>query len=233
MMRALDPEVHTAVFEAIRPLLPPPPQHPLGCHRPRIPDEICFRGLLIRIVTGVAWETIEFLLDYQVSDTTLRARRDEWIRAGVFDRLVDHARRAYDRVIGFDTTHVTIDGSAHLAPCGGPGTGIGPGQRGRRGWKWCTGIDANGIPLGWSIDAANRQDYALLQPTLDNIIANDTVDTITNLDLDRGFRYPSLPERLAGYPIHHVNVIPRNPPGGGRVPLVGFGQRWVGERTHA
>lgn len=94
MMRALDPEVSDAVFAAIEGLLPVPPPHPLGCHRPRVPDRVVFRGFLTRLVTGAAWTTIEFLLDHQVSDTTLRTRRDEWIRAGVFDQLVTEARHA-------------------------------------------------------------------------------------------------------------------------------------------
>ena len=33
----------------------------------------------------------------QVSDTTLRARRDEWIDAGVFEKLKDEALAAFDR----------------------------------------------------------------------------------------------------------------------------------------
>jgi transposase len=233
MMRALDHEVHDAVFATIKALLPPPPPHPLGCHRPRVPDRLCFQGLLIRIVTGAAWETIEFLLDYQVSDTTLRTRRNEWVSAGVFDDLVAEARRAYDRLIGLDTTHVIIDGSDHLAPRGGPGTGTGPAQRGRLGWKWCSGVDAAGIPLAWTLDGANRNDYKMLQPTLNAISADPNQLRIGTLHLDRGFGYKSLPERLRGYDINALDVIPRNQPGQGRVQLVGFGRRWIAERTHS
>lgn len=233
MMRALDPEVHDAVFEAIRGLLPDPPVHPLGCHRPRISDRVCFRGLLIRVVTGSSWETIEFLMDYEVSDTTLRTRRNEWIDAGVFDRLLAEALAAYHRIIGLDPTHVTIDGSEHCAPCGGEGTAVGPKQHGRLGWKWCAGVDTNGIPIGWTLDGANRQDYRLLQPTLDEITTHHATDIIGTLHLDRGFGYPSLPDRIAGYRINTVNVIPRNQPGQGRTQLVGFGRRWVAERTHS
>ncbi len=36
----------------------------------------------------------------QVSDTTLRGRRNEWVAAGVFDALVAEALAAYDRIIG-------------------------------------------------------------------------------------------------------------------------------------
>lgn len=233
MMRALDPEVSDAVFAAIEGLLPASPAHPLGCHRPRVPDKVVFRGILTRLVTGAAWTTIEFLLDHEVSDTTLRARRDEWIRAGVFDQLVTEARQAYDLIIGLDTTVVVIDGSHHPAPCGGEGTGITPLGRGRLGWKWCTAVDTQGIPLGWSIDGANRNDYRMLTPTLDTVLADPNNLKITALHLDRGFGYQSLPDRLAGYDIAHVDVIARNQRGQGRIPLVGFGRRWVAERTHA
>jgi transposase len=44
-MRALDQEVVDVVWQAVEPLLPPPAEtHPLGCHRPRVPDRLCFRG---------------------------------------------------------------------------------------------------------------------------------------------------------------------------------------------
>jgi hypothetical protein len=52
-MRALDPEVVDAVWKTIKPTLPRrPDRHPLGCHRPRVPDRLCFWGILIRLVVG-------------------------------------------------------------------------------------------------------------------------------------------------------------------------------------
>lgn len=54
---------------------------------------------MIRLTSGSSWVDIEAILDHQVSDTTLRARRDEWIAAGVFDQLVEEALAAYDRII--------------------------------------------------------------------------------------------------------------------------------------
>ena len=53
--------------------------HPLGCHRPRVPDRICLWAMLVRLVTGCSWVDAERLVGGTVSDTTLRARRDEWI----------------------------------------------------------------------------------------------------------------------------------------------------------
>ena len=117
-MRALDPEVMDAMWAAGEPLLPVSgDDHPLGCHNPRIADRVCFEGILIRLVTGCSWVTAERLIAHQASDTTLRARRDEWVDAGVFDALADEALRAYDRIVGLDLSEAGVDGSIHKAPC--------------------------------------------------------------------------------------------------------------------
>jgi transposase len=55
-MRALEPEVVDAVWRAVEGLIPAPIDgHPLGCHRPRAPDRLCFEGILLRLVMGCAW----------------------------------------------------------------------------------------------------------------------------------------------------------------------------------
>ncbi len=91
-MRALDTEVVDAIWAAIESLLPRPiDDHPLGCHNPRIDDRVCFEAILNRLVLGCSWETVEQLMKFAVSDTTVRARRDEWVAAGVFEHLADEA----------------------------------------------------------------------------------------------------------------------------------------------
>lgn len=232
-MRACEPEVHDAVFEAIRHRLPEPPEHPLGCHRPRVPDDVCFRGILIRLITGAAWTTIEMLMNYEVSDTTLRTRRDEWINAGIFDNLATEALDAYDRIIGLDLTDVAIDGSNHKAPCGGEQTGYNPADRGKQGWKWLIAVDAAGIPLTWVTDGANRNDYALLTPTLEQLHDANLTTHIGTLHLDRGFGYRSTPDLVASYGIANLDVIPRRQPGQGTVPLIGLGKRWIVEAANS
>jgi transposase len=157
-MRALEREVVDAVYAAIEPLLPEPPVHPLGCHRPRVPDRLVFWGILIRLTTGASWVDIEAILEHRVSDTTLRARRDEWIAAGVFPPTPRRSAAAFDRIIGLDLSEVAVDGSLHKAPYGGEGTGPNPCDRGKCGWKWSLGVERHKIPLGWAIEGANRND---------------------------------------------------------------------------
>jgi transposase len=134
IMLALSPRVVDAVWAAVEPLIPKRPEtdHPLGCHRPRIDDRLCFEAILFRLVTGCSWDVAGRL--GKGSETTLRNRRDEWLAAGVFDALVEEALCGYDKIIGLDLSEVSIDGSQHKAPFGGEGTGRNPTDRGKQGW---------------------------------------------------------------------------------------------------
>ena len=233
-MLALEPEVINAVWAAIEGLLPPrTDNHPLGCHRPRVPDRLCFRGLLIRLTTGSSWVDIEAILDHQVSDTTLRGRRNEWIAAGVFDRLVTEARAAFDKIIGLDLTEVALDGSLHKAPYGGESTGPNPCDRGKCGWKWSVAVDRHGIPLGWAIDAANRHDIRLLEPTVEAVKANGLLVDIDTMHLDRGYDYPVIRQRLAVYDLHDVCIQPRKKRGGPARQPMRLGLRWIVEAANS
>ena len=233
-MLALDARVMDVVWEAVAALLParPPTNHPLGCHRRRISDRECFEAILFRLVTGCSWDVAGRL--GKGSETTLRSRRDEWTRAGVFDLLAAQAITAYDRAIGLDLSDVTIDASTHKAPAGGPGTGRNPTDRGKLGWKWSLATDADGIPLGWVADGANRHDSKLLAPTLETLTTPEWVPTIGTLHLDRGYDYPVCRRRCHDYGIERVIVAARRPKGEGKLRQpVALGKRWAAERTNS
>ena len=234
-MRALDPEVVEKVWAAIEPLLPVPVDaHPLGCHRHRIPDRLCFWGILVRLVTGASWVTVEAILERRVSDTTMRARRDQWIRAGVFEQLRRDALGAYQHTVGLDLSHVAVDGSMHKAPCGGQGTGKSPVDRAKLGWKWSVAADTHGIPLGWAIGPANRNDCTLLEPTMQDLARHGLLDRIGTLHLDRGYDFPKTRTRLAALGITHITIQPCRPKGSGEPkPPVRFGLRWIVESTNS
>jgi len=178
MMYAFDPAINGPVFETIKNLRPERPKHPLGCHRKRIDDFICFTWILHRLITGASWETLEQMSGRVVSDSTLRARRDEWIDAGIFEQLAAQAVNGYHRLIGLDLTDVCIDGSDHLAPCGGEEAGHSIKHPGRLAWKWCMAVDGDGIPIAWEIDAGNRNDYAMFFPVLDQLAGHDRIKLI-------------------------------------------------------
>jgi transposase len=116
-MRALDPEVVEVIWQAVDPLLPAEVEtHRLGGHRSRVPDRLCLWGMLIRLVTGSSWVDIEAILEHRVSDTTLRARRDEWIAAGVFEQLNTEALAAFDRIARLRLPRRTQPARHHLRP---------------------------------------------------------------------------------------------------------------------
>ena len=235
-MRALEREVVDAVWASIEPLLPPPTSkpHPLGCHRQRVSDRLCFWGILIRLTTGSSWVDIEAILDRRVSDTTLRARRDEWIAADVFERLKTEAVAAFDRIIGLDMSEVAVDGSLHKAPYGGEGTGANPTDRAKLGWKWSVAVERHGIPIGWTIDGANRNDIRLLEPTIQAIIGNGLLADIDTLHLDRGYDYPIIRQRLAVFGLTELDVQRRGTKtaSGNNQPIT-LGLRWIVEALNS
>lgn len=234
MMYAFEARVHDPIFAMIEHLIPPPPTHPLGCHRSRVPNRTVFRALLYRLVTGQSFETIEQLLDKQVSDTTIRARRNEWINAGVFHQLVIEALGAYHRVIGIDLTNMFIDGCNNRALQGGNGTGLDPKHPGKRGWKFVCATDAAGIPIGFVTAGANRNDYPLMFDVLDQLADRDQLRLVGAFHADRGFNYDSTPERLANdYNLGDFRAPPRNQPHRGRNKRSPLGPRWIIEATNA
>jgi transposase len=236
IMRALDPEVVDAVWTAVQALIPVPPldDHPLGCHRPRVPDRVCFEGILIRLATGCAWVDVEVLMGNQVSDTTLRGRRNEWVAKGVFDRLADEALGAYDRVIGLDLTDCALDGSQHKAPAGGEGTGPNPTDRGKSGWKWSLFADRNGVPIGWATGGANRHDTVLLEPTLADVNARGLLAEIETLHLDRGYDSRGVRMLVAESGIDDLVCSKQRPAGTATAKKpVPLGMRWPVERTNS
>ena len=233
-MRALEPEVMDAMWAAAEPLLPVRgDDHPLGCHNPRIADRVCFRGLMIRLVTGASWVDVEAIMGFEVSDTTLRARRDEWIAAGVFDELCAEALAAFDRIVGLDLEEVALDGSLHKAPCGGEGTGPNPTDRSKIGWKWSVASERHGVPVGWAISGANRNDVRLLGPTLGAVAAAGLLEDIGTLHLDRGYDYPVVRSRLAALGIDDVDIPRRGTKQPGTNTPMRLGLRWIVESTNS
>jgi transposase len=118
--------------------------HPLGCHRPRIPDRIVFDKLIQILVFGCGYRHIA---DTTCSATTLQRRRDERISAGVAEQLRRAVLAAYDRLFGLELEQLAVDGCITKSPCGGQVAGPSPVDRRKRGLKRSVAIGACGIPL--------------------------------------------------------------------------------------
>ena len=198
--------------------------HPLGCHRPRIPDRVVFEKLVQVLVFGCAYEKVA---DGSCSATTLRDRRDEWIAHGVIERLRTIALEAYDRFIGLELSDVAVDCCITKAPCGGERAGKSPVDRGKRGLKRSVAVDGRGTPLGSVTAPANRNDSPLLAPSLDAAGSLGMVARGATVHLDRGCDSGPTRELLLERGL--LAEISRK----GRPAPLDATKRWVVERTNS
>lgn len=198
--------------------------HPLGCHRARIPERVVFEKLVAVLVFGCAYWRIA---DCSCSATTLRRRRDEWIDAGIMDALREIALDAYDRMIGLELADIAVDGCITKAPCGGEIAGKSPVDRGKGGTKRSTVVDANGIPLGAIAAPANRHDSPLLEETLDTLESLGPLPEQISVHLDRGYDSRTTRQKLKDRGLNPA-ISEKGKP----APLAAT-KRWVVERTNS
>lgn len=185
-MPAVPSSIIEPIWHQFEALIPPiVDAHPLGCHRPRVPDRIVFDKLVQVLVLGAAYAKIA---DSTCSATTIRRRRDEWITAGIFTALEQICLNSYDKMIGLEVENLSVDGCIVKAPCGGEAAGRSPVDRGKQGTKRSLLVDGNGIPIGCVVAGANRHDSPLLAPTLEKLgrFGFDLPERIT-VHLDAGY----------------------------------------------
>ena len=216
------------IWQEFAALLPPrpivAPTHPLGCHRPRVPDRVVFEHVVAALVHGSGYERIA---SPGCSDRTIRRRLREWAEAGLAETLHGLALRHYDRMIGLELEDVAVDTCITKAPCGGKKAGRSPVDRGKLGRKRSTATDAEGIPLHLVSAGANRHDAVLLEPTLAGLEPLGPLPPDVAAHRDRA--YDGAPSRALLAALGFAGVIARK----GVPAPVQAGKRWVVERTQA
>jgi transposase len=209
-------------------LLPPRPvylpSHPLGCHRQRIADRVIFEKLVQVLRFGCSYESIA---DCTCGATTIRDRRNEWIKAGIFARLKQIALESYDRIVGLALEEIIIDGCITKAPGGGECAGRSPVDRGKQGMKRSSMTDGYGIPLDRVLAPASRHDSPLLAATLDKLDEAGPLPDDIQVHLDAGYDSQKTRDELAGRGM--TGQIAHK---GQKAPIQA-GQRWPVERTNA
>ena len=201
------------------------PNHPLGCHRRRIPDRVVFDHIVAALVHGSGYER---LTSPGCSDRTIRRRLKQWAAAGLAEQLHALTLQAYDQIIGLHLADIPTDGCITKAPGGGEVAGRSPVDRGKQGRKRWVPTDAAGIPLGLVATRANRNDSPLLGPTLHAAITQvGAMPAQITAHLDRGYDNASTRRLLATLGIR--GEIARK----GVPAPVQADRRWVVERTHA
>ena len=224
-MPALPPSVLEPLWVQVAALLPTRQvRHPLGCHRPRIADRVVFDKLIQVLVFGCGYRRIA---DATCSATTLRRRRDEWIRAGVAEQLRRAVLAAYQRLFGLELDHLAVDGCITKAPCGGQVAGPSPVDRRKQGLKRSVATEARGIPLVAVPAPANQRDDGLLAATLDAVGLLGPLPQRPTVHLDAGYDWQPCRQVLSQRGMAG-EIATRGKPA-----PVQAGRRWVIERTHA
>jgi hypothetical protein len=135
-----------------------------GCHRRRIADRTVFEHVVLALVHGSGYERIS---TPGCSDRTIRRRVKQWAELGISERVHALALEAYDRMIGFGLSEISVDGCITKAPSGGEKAGRSPVDRGKQGLKRSVASDACGVPSGSSPTGQTGMTRPLLGPTLD------------------------------------------------------------------
>lgn len=94
-------------------------------------------------------------------------------------------------------------------------------------------MERHGIPVGWAIDGANRNDVRMLDPTLDAVAKAGLLVDIHTLHLDRGYDYPVVRQRLAAFGLTDLNIQRRGTKEPGKKQPIRLGLRWIVEATNS
>lgn len=105
------------LWAKMEPLLPARKPHPLGCHRPRVPDRLAMNAIVLVLRTGMQWNALNG--SGICSSSSAYRRFSEWLEAGVFERFWREGLLEYDRLKGIDWNWLSLDGAMTKAPLGG------------------------------------------------------------------------------------------------------------------
>jgi transposase len=124
--------LNDALWARMEPLLPLPKAHPLGCHRPRVPNRAAMDAILLVLRTGMQWNALDATGICSCAAAYRRFR--EWIDAGVFANFWRLGLLEYDELKGIDWDWLSLDGTMTKAPLGGEKNRSQP-HRPRQRWR--------------------------------------------------------------------------------------------------
>lgn len=217
-------DVDEQAWRYIAPLLPDQSAKPQG-GRPPLTNYQILNGILYRLHTGCQWRALPRRFGAGV---TVHRHFQNWVRAGIFDRVFEILLRFYDGLRGIEREWASIDGSIVKAPRGGSATGPNPTDRGKSGAKRHILTDGRGVPLSVVTSAANVNDNQRLEETID-LLPQERVPE--NLCMDKGYDSKKVDAAVTAR-----GIVPHTRRRG-EPPLLGHYEgkprRWVVERAHS
>jgi transposase len=120
------------LWAEIQPLLPVHVNtHRFGGGRPRADDRKCMNAIFFVVRTGCQWNALD--ATGICPSSTAHDRFQEWVQAGVFQRLWEAGLLEYDQKKGLDWAWQSMDGAMTKAPLGGEKIGTQPHGSGETG----------------------------------------------------------------------------------------------------
>jgi putative transposase len=118
----------------------------------------------------------------------------------------------------------------------GKKTGSNPTDRGKGGVKRSLLCEASGIPIGITVEGANRHDMKLVEATLTSIPIErpePTIEKKQNLCMDKGYDYNEVRELVKEFK-YIAHIKGRGEEAQAIKKDIGFkARRWVVERSHS
>ena len=157
----------------------------------------------------------------------------------MFERMWAAGLMAYDETQGIDWGWLAMDGATMKAPLGGDATRPNPTDRGKTGTKRSILTDARGITVGLAVAGAHRNDFKLVQETLDSMpvppppAESDNDGERPNRCLDKGYDYAEVRAQVQAC-IWSAHIRTRGEEKQAKRDIPGYrARRWVVERTHS
>ena len=168
--------------------------------RPEFDRRKCLDTIFWILRTGGQWASIPRFI---APHTTIHSKFRKWVKAGVFEKIMEKAKKFYlERNSGWDVWFA-IDGSFVKAPLGGEKTGKNPTDRKKLGSKKSMIVDQRGAPLGIAIGSANTHDSKLVEATIESFEGSFNQDVLKVLAADSAYDSKKIKDFLK-----QMNFIP-------------------------
>jgi IS5 family transposase len=148
-------------WAALEPLFAPPLGRPDRRGRPWADTRAVLNGVLFILRTGAPWRDLP---DRYPSRSTCHRRFQQWVRQGLFQRLLQELASTLLEGGLLDLAECYIDGT--FTPAKRGGLSVGKTKRGK-GSKLMAVADREGLPLAVMISSATPHEVTLVQPTLE------------------------------------------------------------------
>lgn len=127
-----------AQWAVIEPLIPKRPARADGKGRPRCPDRVVLNGILWVMRTGAQWEDLPS--PRYPSKSTCHKRFQEWVRSGVFEKVLKALARDLKRRGKLDLSECFIDATFVSAKKGEPRSARRGVEKAAKSWQSQTAL---------------------------------------------------------------------------------------------